>query len=133
MTPLAAYNTQAAGQDSALAPVLWQDAALRRPGSEAAIAFAVLQSGQRRRSEATADRWQAAEAQVRDAANASPRRRASDSAQAPGFPSSRFVAQVLAQQAFPPNAVPSGSGLAAYEATLQRGRGPNRAGISLSV
>jgi hypothetical protein len=50
-----------------------------------------------------------------------PRRRAQDAAKAPGFPASPYVAQLLAQQAFPPSTTTAEDGLAAYQATTARG------------
>jgi len=67
---------------------------------------------------------------VRDA-TLPPRRRAQDAAQAPGFPASPYVAQLLAQQAFPPIGTALEDGLAAYQATMTRGSAG--AGSTLSL
>ena len=67
---------------------------------------------------------------VRDA-TLPPRRRAQDTAQAPGFPASPYVAQLLAQQAFPPVGTALEDGLAAYQATLARGAAGAGSTISL--
>jgi hypothetical protein len=78
------------------------------------------QSSQASRAAVLADWQTAAQAAVQDAP-LPPRRRAVDSARAPGFPTSPYVAQVLAQEAFPPTATAFGDGLAAYRAAAARG------------
>jgi hypothetical protein len=65
-------------------------------------------------------RASAGQAAVQDA-SLPPRRRAQDAARAPGFPASPYVAQLLAQQAFPPTTTTAEDGLAAYQATAARG------------
>ena len=61
-----------------------------------------------------------------------PRRRAQDAAKAPGFPASPYVAQLLAQQAFPPTTTTAEDGLAAYQATVTRA-GTTSNGSTLSL
>lgn len=62
-----------------------------------------------------------------------PRRRAQDAAQAPGFPASPYVAQLLAQQAFPPASTTPEDGLAAYQATVARNGASTGNSISLQA
>jgi hypothetical protein len=75
--------------------------------------------------------WQAtAQAEVQDAP-LPPRRRAADGARAPGFPTSPYVAQILAQEAFPPTATALGDGVAAYQAAAARGGAGSGSALSL--
>jgi hypothetical protein len=102
------------------------DAYARTSGQDATSAATLVVQLDPKRSNGTdntaalGQRTAAGQSAVQDAP-LPPRRRAQDAARAPGFPASPYVAQLLAQQAFPPTATTAEDGLAAYQATAARG------------
>ena len=129
LVPLSSY---AVVPDVVVLPPSSSDGAARRV-YDPQVGLDSLLTGSRRQAEPIGQDWRRTESTVRDTTDQLPRRRASDRGLAPGFPSSGFVAQVLAQQAFPPNPTRTDSRLAAYQATLQRSQLAAGPGISLSV
>jgi hypothetical protein len=115
--PAAEAYTRAAVNEAATAPAIAVQFDPNRP-TKAAKASSL---GARTTTE---------QAAVQDA-SLPPRRRAQDTTQAPGFPASPYVAQLLAQQAFPPTPTTLEDGLAAYQAAVAR-NGPST-GNSISL
>ncbi|HYM32070.1 MAG TPA: hypothetical protein VEU47_12260 [Candidatus Cybelea sp.] len=62
-----------------------------------------------------------------------PRRRSGDGARAPGFPASPFLAQLIAQEAFPPDDASSANGIAAYRVASLRSSAQSGNVISLNA
>lgn len=91
----------------------------RAPKATAAIQFDAAGSSAAAEAIPPDDRAASAQATVEDAP-LPPRRRAQDSAQAAGFPASSHIAQLLAQNAFPPPTTAPGMGLSNYQAISAR-------------